>query len=207
MIRFNNSTNKSRYKSILSETTNRLDKKKKQVLFCDYDKVIILLRNDFLLKADNMRFRNLFLYMTCIITISIYSGCTHTKPNTEKIVKKNVKPPFITSVQSCRIIENSYVASTSLNLGEKGTFRITVNDQNPDIKKLFIRGYFPRESEIHTIEYGPLEVDAHDKKRTSFYLKDPITFEGDPGDWLFEVQAEDKYNNLSNKYRFHVILH
>jgi hypothetical protein len=154
-----------------------------------------------------MRFRHLLLYMTCIITVSISFGCSHLKQSTEKIAKTNVKPPFITNVQSCRIIENSYIASTSLNLGEKGTFRITVNDQNPNIKKLFIRGYLPRESEIHSIEYGPLEVDAHKKKRTTFYLKDPIAFEGDPGDWLFEVQVEDENSNLSNKYRFHVILH
>jgi len=153
-----------------------------------------------------MRFRHLLLYMTCIITVSISFGCAHSKPSTEKIAKTNVKPPLITNVQSCRIIENDYVASTSLNLREKGTFRITVNDKNPNIKKLFIRGYFPRESELHSIEYGPLEVDAHDKKRTTFYLKDPIIFEGDPGDWLFEVQVEDENNNLSNKYRFHVIL-
>ncbi|RJP79066.1 MAG: hypothetical protein C4522_11125 [Desulfobacteraceae bacterium] len=154
-----------------------------------------------------MTFRHPLLYLTCIITILSLCGCFPAKQAAQQIVGDDDAPPIITNVQSCRIIANHYIASTSLNVGEKGTFRITVIDQNLDIKKLYIRGYFPRESETPAIEYGPFEVEPQDKKRISFYMKDPIAFEGEPGDWLFEVQIEDENNNLSNKYRFHVILH
>jgi len=53
---------------------------------------------------------------------------------------------------------------------------------------------------------GQPVVFRSEKRRTSFYLKKPISFEGPPGDWLFEVQIEDANDNLSNLYRFHVIL-
>jgi hypothetical protein len=154
-----------------------------------------------------MTLRHPLLHLTWIITILALCGCFPAKQVTQKIVGEDDAPPIITNVQSCRIIANNYIASSSLNLGEKSTFRITVIDQNLDIKKLFIRGYFPRESGEPTIEYGPFELEPQDKKRISFYIKNPIIFEGEPGDWLFEVQIEDGNNNLSNKYRFHVILH
>jgi hypothetical protein len=154
-----------------------------------------------------MMIRHLLLHLTCIITIFNLFGCYHKKPTTPKSIKIDDRPPIITNVQSCRIIDNNYIASTSLNIGEKGVFRITVIDQNLDAKKLYIRGYFPRESDAPAMEYGPYELDPQEKRRTSFYLKKPIAFVGPPGDWLFEVQIEDENNNRSNIYRFHVILH
>jgi len=153
-----------------------------------------------------MTIKHLLLHLAWIITISNVFGCYSTTPNTKKIIQRDDKPPIITNVQSCRIIENHYIASTSLTIGEEGIFRFTVIDKNLDIKELYIRGYFPRESKNPTVEYGPFELDPQEKKRTSFYLKEPIAFEGPPGDWLFEVQIKDESNNLSNLYRFHVIL-
>ena len=154
-----------------------------------------------------MTIRNNLLITTSILLILYLAGCHPARQNTPKTNTPNDKPPFITNVQSCRIIANQFVASTSLNLGEESTLRITVIDPNLDIKNLFIRGYFPRESEAPALEYGPIAIEPQQKKRTSFYLKNPLVFEGEPGDWLFEVQIEDDSKNLSNKYRFHIILH
>jgi len=154
-----------------------------------------------------MTIRHLLLYLIWITAVLPVFGCHRATTNPKTILQGKDKPPIITNVQSCRIIENRYITSTSLNIGEEGIFRFTVIDKNLDIKKLYIRGYFPRESETPTIEYGPFELDPQEKRRTSFYLKEPIVFEGPPGDWLFEVQIEDENNNLSNLYRFHVILH
>jgi hypothetical protein len=154
-----------------------------------------------------MTTRNLLRITICTICVLFLSGCFSASRNAPKIKKPDDEPPFITNVQSCRIIANQFIASSSLTIGEKSTLRITAIDPNLDIKNLFIRGYFPRESETPAIEYGPITVEPQKKKRTSFYLKDPLVFEGEPGDWLFEVQIEDDSNNLSNKYRFHIILH
>lgn len=154
-----------------------------------------------------MTTRHHLLITTCILFILCVAGCYPANHSTPKIKTPSDEPPVITNVQSCRIIANQFIASTSLNLGEESTLRITVIDPNLDIKNLFIRGYFPRESETPAIEFGPISVESQKKKRTSFYLKDPLVFEGEPGDWLFEVQIEDDSNNLSNKYRFHIILH
>jgi len=153
-----------------------------------------------------MTIKHFWLYLTSIITVLHFVGCYSAKTSTQKIIKGSDKPPIITNVQSCRIIDKDYIASTSLNVGEEGIFRVTVIDKNLDIKRLYIRGYFPRESETPTAEYGPFELAPQEKRRTSFYLKKPISFEGPPGDWLFEVQIEDANDNLSNLYRFHVIL-
>jgi len=74
------------------------------------------------------------------------------------------------------------------------------------LKKLYIRCFYPRDSEQPCLELGPFDLPAQEKKRTSLYLNEPVEISGPAGDWLIEVQVEDEKNNLSNIYRLHVII-
>ena len=144
--------------------------------------------------------------MTLAISILGISGCRTAKSATESIIKTDNHAPLITNVQSGKIIKDQYVASSSFNISDKSTFRITVIDPDLDVKKLYIRCFYPRDSDQPYLELGPFDLPAQKKKRASLYPDEPVEISGPPGDWLIEVQVGDEKNNLSNIYRLHVII-
>jgi len=153
-----------------------------------------------------MTIKKAILFLTLAVSILEISGCRTTKSIAESIINKDNHAPLITNVQSGKIIKDQYVASSSLNISDKITFRITVIDQDLDVKKLYIRCFYPSDSEQPYLEPGPLDLPAQEKKQTSLYPDEPVEITGPPGDWLVEVQVEDEKNNLSNIYRLHVII-
>jgi len=155
---------------------------------------------------ESMTIKKAILFLTLAISILGISGCRTTKSGTESIIKMDNQSPLITNVQSGKIIKDQYVASSSLTISDKSTFRITIIDRNLDVKKLYIRCFYPRDSEQPYLELGPFDLPAQEKKRTSLYLNEPVEISGPAGDWLIEVQVEDEKNNLSNIYRLHVII-
>ena len=153
-----------------------------------------------------MKIKKALLFLTLAISIQGISGCRTSRSATESIIKLDNHAPLITNVQSGKIIKDQYVASSSLNIRDKITFRITIVDPDLDAKKLYIYCYYPRDSEEPYLELGPFDLPAQEKKRANVHLKEPVEISGPSGDWLVEVQAEDEKNNLSNIYRLHVII-
>jgi len=153
-----------------------------------------------------MKIKKTILFLTFAISILGISGCRTAKSATESIIKLDNNSPFITNVQSGKIIKGQYVASSSLSISDKTTFRVTIIDPDLDIKKLYIRCFYPRDSEQPYLELGPFDLSAQEKKRTNVHLSKPVEISGPSGDWLVEIQVEDEKNNLSNIYRLHVIL-
>jgi len=153
-----------------------------------------------------MTIKKAVLILTSAISILGITGCYSTKSATGSIIKIDNHIPFITNVQSGKIIKDRYIASSSLNISDKITFRVTIIDLDLDVKKLYIRCFYPRDSEQPYLELGPFDLPPQEKKRTSLYLNEPVEISGPSGDWLIEVQVEDEKNNLSNIYRLHVII-
>jgi len=153
-----------------------------------------------------MRIEKTFLFLTLVVSILWISGCHTSKSAIESIVKTDNNAPIITNVQSGKIIKDQYVASSSINFSDKTTFRVTVIDEDLDVKKLHVRCFFPRDAEHPYQELGPFDLPAQEKKRSSLYPRESIEISGPPGDWRVEVQVEDEKNNLSNIYRLHVIV-
>lgn len=153
-----------------------------------------------------MPIKKAFLVLTSTISILGISGCPTARSVTESIIKTDNHSPLITNVQSGKIIKDQYIASSSFNIRDTSKFRITVIDPDLDVKKLYIRCFYPRDSEQPYLELGPFDLPAQEKKQTSMYPDEPVEISGPPGDWLVEVQVEDKKNNLSNIYRLHVII-
>jgi len=154
-----------------------------------------------------MQLQKTFIILILAVSILWISGCHTSGSVTESIIPSMTNnAPIITNVQSGKIIKDQYIASSSLNFSDKTTFRITVIDEDLDAKKLYIRCYYPRDSEQAYHELGPFELPVQEKKRFSHYLQQPVKISGPPGDWRIEVQVEDEKNNLSNIYRLHVIV-
>jgi len=153
-----------------------------------------------------MTIKKAILFLIFTISILSISGCHTAKFGKEGIINTANHTPLITNVQSGKIIKNQYIASSSLNIHNKSTFRITVIDLDLDVKKLYIRCFYPKDSEQPYLELGPFDLPAQKKKQTSLYPDEPVEISGPPGDWLVEVQVEDGKNNLSNIYRLHVII-
>lgn len=153
-----------------------------------------------------MKIKKALLFLTLVISILGISGCRTAKSTTESIIKLDNHTPLITNVQSGKIIKGQYVASSSLNISDKITFRVTVIDPDLDVKKLYIRCFYPRDSEQPYLKLDPFDLPAQKKKRASLYPDEPVEISGPPGNWLIEVQIEDEKNNLSNIYRLHVII-
>jgi len=153
-----------------------------------------------------MKIKNALLFLTFAISILGISGCRIAKSGMESIIKLNNHEPLITNVQSGKIINDRYVASSSLNVSNKITFRITIIDPDLDVKKLYIRCFYPSYSEQPNLELGPFDLPAQKTIQTNIHLKEPVEISGPSGDWRIEVQVEDEKNNLSNIYRLHVIM-
>ncbi len=153
-----------------------------------------------------MKIKKALLLLTFAISILWISGCHAAKSAAESIIKLDNHSPFITNVQSGKIIKGQYVASSSLNINDKNTFRVTIVDPDLDVKKLYIRCFYPRDSDQPILELGPFDLPVQEKQRTSMHLNEPVEISGPSGNWLVEVQVEDEKNNLSNIYRLHVII-
>jgi len=153
-----------------------------------------------------MTIKKVILILTLAISILEIAGCYTTKSATGSAIKIGNHIPFITNVQSGKIIKDRYIASSSLNISSKSSFRVTITDFDLDVKKLYMRCFYPRGSEKPYLEFGPFDLPPQEKKRTCLYLNEPIEISGPPRDWLVEVQVEDEKNNLSNTYRLHVII-
>lgn len=119
----------------------------------------------------------------------------------------NGTAPFIVYVQSGKIIDGEYLATSSFRIGDLVNFKLTVIDDDLDTQMLSIRLFFPKDAAEPTTRYKPIEMHPPKERRESFLLNEPFEIQGPSGERRFEFQIEDNQGNKSNTYKVFMIVH
>jgi hypothetical protein len=140
-----------------------------------------------------------------LITFFLFTGCCRKK--LEIIPTSRTFTSKIQNVQTGRIINGRYLATSSFYIGDQANIRILAVDKDMDIHKVYIRGYYPKNAETPHLKYCSYGLESQLKDRVSFFLKEPFNISGPPGEWRIDIQVEDEERNLSNLYKIFLIVH
>lgn len=147
------------------------------------------------------------VYFTIIFLIAFFVfaiGCTR---NIEIAPTPRPFTAKIKNVQTGKIVDGGYMATTSFHVGDQANIRILAADKDLDIQKVYVRGYYPKNAETPHLIYHTDGLGAQSDGRMSFLLKEPFHISGPPGEWRIDIQIEDEERNLSNLYKTYLIVH
>jgi hypothetical protein len=132
-----------------------------------------------------MKYIKLLIVGVCVILIA--NGCRGGKaqPGGGFI-------PRITDVQTLNIADTSGRFTSDDQL----SFTITADDEDLDMKTLFVTEYLNSE----TPYYGPIEIPLPNQISNVMTYSNigPITISGPSGDYRLDFQIEDARGNISN---------
>jgi hypothetical protein len=146
------------------------------------------------------------IFCIFLLLLSLISGCALT--DTKTGASANGTPPIIKYVQSGRVNDDEYIATSSFIRGDMVDFIITAKDLDGDIKKVNLIEYYPANTDIEHTSFKPIDLKStSDKSKRYYSLSKPIELLGPPGERKFELQLEDGKENLSNKYTLYLFVH
>ncbi|MBW2218735.1 MAG: hypothetical protein JRF40_04465 [Deltaproteobacteria bacterium] len=147
-----------------------------------------------------------FLHLLVLsLVFSMITGCNITDSRIQK--ELDTVPPIIKHVQSGKIVNDEYIATTSLRVGDVVNFVISTKGPSNKIIKIHLTEYYPANANQAHTEFKPIDAVLRSKKTKGIMLKKPINFLGPPGERKFEIRVEDAENNLSNVYTLHLMIH
>ncbi len=143
--------------------------------------------------------------MSCVVfSLSLIWGCRGTRLAGNNL---NGSAPLIVYVQSGKIMDGEYTATSSFRIGDLVNFKLTVIDDDLDIQMLYIRRFYPKDAVEPASRYKPMELHTLKDRRESFLLNEPLEIPGPSGEHRLEFQIEDEQGNKSNTYKVFMIVH
>ncbi len=150
------------------------------------------------------RYKIARLISLVLLGMLILIGCRGTRLDGGE---PNGSPPFIVYVQTGKIIDGEYLATSSFRIGDMVNFKFTVIDDDLDIQTLYIKRFFPKDTVEPISRFKPIELHSQKERRESFLLNEPFEVSGPSGECRFDILIEDGQGNKSNIYKLFAIVH